>query len=148
VVPVVAAITVALACAACLPPPGPGSVQGDALTAMNQDRAANGLGGLAWDGDLAGFAQIHANDIMHSGYLWHSDLGYLLSQPSMAGVWAMGETLLMAPAGTNGFTAEDYWMNSPPHRAIILNGTFNRVGIGMVTDGAGRLWMVALFGAR
>jgi uncharacterized protein YkwD len=145
--PLVAVVAIALACAACFPPPSPGSVAGDTLTAMNQDRAASGLGGLAWDSSLAGIAQSHAQAMADSGSLWHSDLGWLIAQPSMAGTWTMGENLLMA-GGTNGYAAEDLWMASPPHRANILNGAFNRVGIGVVTDGGGRTWMVALFGAR
>jgi uncharacterized protein YkwD len=148
VAPVIAAAAIALACAACFPQPGAGSLGGDSLTAMNQDRAASGLGGLAWDSGLAGVAQSHAQAMANSGSLWHSDLGWLISQPSMAGTWSMGENLLMAGGGTNGYSAEDMWMGSPPHRANILNGAFNRVGVGVVTDGAGRVWMVALFGAR
>jgi uncharacterized protein YkwD len=39
-------------------------------------------------------------------------------------------------------------MNSPPHRANILNGGFNVVGVAVTVDGAGRAWYVAEFGAR
>jgi uncharacterized protein YkwD len=141
-------VALALLCAACFPPPSPGSVAGDTLNAMNQDRGASGLGGLAWDSTLAGMAQSHAQAIANSGSLWHSDLGWLISQPSMAGWYSLGENLLQAPAGTNGYSAEDVWMGSGPHRANILNGGFNRVGVGVVTDGAGREWVVAMFGAR
>jgi uncharacterized protein YkwD len=146
VAPVVAAVAIALACAACFPPPSPGSLAGDALNAMNRDRG--GLGALAWDSQLAGMAQSHAQAMANSGSLWHSDLSWLIAQPSMAGTSSLGENLLLAPAGTSGAAAEAMWMGSAPHRANILNGAFNRVGIGVVTDGAGRIWMVALFGAR
>ncbi len=33
-------------------------------------------------------------------------------------------------------------MASAPHRANILNGGFNRIGVGVKIDGAGRVWMV------
>jgi uncharacterized protein YkwD len=39
-------------------------------------------------------------------------------------------------------------MASSPHRDNILNGGFNRVGVGVKVDGAGQVWLVALFGAR
>ena len=117
------------------------------VQAINQDRAAAGLGPLAWDSQLYGLAQSHAQEIANSGSLWHSDLGSWLAVPWMRGWRSLGENLLVAPPGTNAFSAEDSWMASPPHRANILGG-FNRVGVGVVTDGSGRVWMVALFGAR
>jgi uncharacterized protein YkwD len=147
--PVVAVVAVALAAAACAPPGSPGSgATGDMVQAMNQDRGANGLGGLGWDDQLYRLAQAHAQEIAASGYLWHSDLAGMINTPWMADWWSLGENLLVAGPGTNAFTAEDMWMASGPHRANILNGGFNRVGVGVVTDGAGRVWMVALFGAR
>jgi uncharacterized protein YkwD len=141
--PLVAVVGLALAGAACAPPSSSaGGIAGDVLNAMNQDRAAAGLGPLAWDPQLAGDAQNHAGQIAASGTLWHSNLSAWIN-----GWSSLGENLLEAPAGTNGYQAEDLWMASGPHRANILGG-FNYVGIGMVTDGAGREWMVAVFGAR
>jgi uncharacterized protein YkwD len=61
---------------------------------------------------------------------------------------SLGENLLVVPPGVNAWSAEDVWMGSGPHRANILNGGFNRVGVGVATDGAGRTWMVAEFGTR
>ena len=61
---------------------------------------------------------------------------------------ALGENLAQAGPGTSAWAIEDAWMSSAPHRANILNGGFNRIGVGVTVDGAGRVWMVALFGAR
>src|SRR4051794_2429340 len=73
--PLIAVVAVALAAAACAPPGSPGSgATGDMVQAMNQDRAAYGIGPLAWDSQLYGLAQSHANDIAASQSLWHSDL--------------------------------------------------------------------------
>ena len=146
--PLVAVVALALAAAACAPAGSPGSgVTGDMVQAVNQDRAAAGLGGLAWDEQLHGLAQQHAAEIAGSGSLWHSNLGAWLTMPWMGAWRSLGENLLVAPAGTNAWSAEDMWMGSGPHRANILGG-FNRIGVGAVTDGAGRVWMVALFGTR
>jgi uncharacterized protein YkwD len=136
-------VALALAGAACAPPGGSGGgVTGDVVNAINQDRAAAGLAPLAWDSQLASHAQSHAGEIASSGSLWHSNLSAWIS-----GWQSLGENLLQAAGGTNGYQAEDMWMASGPHRANILGG-FNRVGVGMVTDGAGREWLVAEFGAR
>src|SRR5215208_6527695 len=59
--PLVAVIALAFAAAACAPPGSPGSgATGDMVQAINQDRGANGLGGLAWDDQLYRQAQAHA----------------------------------------------------------------------------------------
>ncbi len=149
VAPLVAVVAVALAAAACAPPGSPGSgATGDMVQAVNQDRGANGLGGLAWDDQLYKLAQAHAEEIAASGSLWHSELGGWLALPWMAGWRSLGENLAQAGPGANAWGIEDMWMGSSPHRANILTGGFNRIGVGVKVDGAGRVWMVALFGAR
>jgi uncharacterized protein YkwD len=145
---VVAALALALAAAACAPPGSPGGgTASDVVSATNADRAAAGLGPLAWSDELQSRAQTRAGEIAASGTLVHADLGAWMSDPSMGAWSSLGENLLMAPAGTNGFQAEDTWMASPPHRANLL-GAFTHTGVGVVTDGAGRVWMVQLFGTR
>ena len=149
VAPLVAVVALALVAAACAPAGSPGSgATGDVVSAVNQDRAAAGLPPLAWDDTLYRLAQSHANEIAASGSLWHSDLGGWLASPLMRSWRTLGENLLMAPPGMNGWGAEDMWMASAPHRANILSGAFNRIGVGVKVDGAGRIWMVTLFGAR
>jgi uncharacterized protein YkwD len=147
--PLIAVVALALAAAACAPPGSPGSgPTGDMVQAMNQDRAAAGLPPLSWDSQLYDLAQNHANGIAASQSLWHSDLAAWINTPWMSAWRALGENLLMVPPGVNAWSAEDVWMGSGPHRANILNGGFNRVGVGVATDGAGRSWMVAEFGTR
>ena len=142
-------VALAVAAAACAPPGSPGSgATGDAVSAINQDRAANGIGPLAWDSQLYGLAQHHADEIAASGSLWHSDLAGWLAAPWMAGWRALGENLAQGSPGMNAWQIVGLWMASAPHRANILDGGFNRVGIGVKVDGAGRVWMVALFGTR
>src|SRR3954469_9466404 len=100
--PLVAVVALALAAAACAPPGAPGgAATGDVVQAVNQERAAAGLGGLGWDEQLHGLAQSHANEIAASGSLWHSNLGAWLAAPWMSGWRSLGENLLVAPAGTS-----------------------------------------------
>ena len=137
--------------AACAPPASSGSgsgIAGDTVVAMNQDRAASGLGGLAVDGQLTANAQSWANHLAATGALVHTDLGALLHQPNMSAWWTIGENLLESSGALSGAGAENLWMGSPEHRANILNPAFNHVGVAATRDGSGRLWMVAEFGAR
>jgi uncharacterized protein YkwD len=141
-------VVLALAAAACAPPGSPGSgATGDVVSAVNQDRAMAGLPPLAWDDGLYKLATNHANEIAASQSLWHSDLATWLTLPWMQNWRSLGENLI---SGSNltGWSAEDQWMASAPHRANILNPYFNRIGVGVKVDSAGRAWIVALFGAE
>jgi uncharacterized protein YkwD len=151
--PVALAAMLTLSAAACAPPGGNGGGGGGGITSdvaasINQDRAAQGLPPLAWDPQLAAYAQSWAGHIAAAGALIHTDLQGLMNLPYMASWWTMRENLLYAPAGTGGADAENLWMASPPHQANILDPQVNYVGVGAVYDGSGRVWMVAEFGAR
>ena len=143
----VALIAMALVAAACAPPDAPGTPTGDVMGAINADRAGSGLAPLGWDGQLGALAQQHANDIAASQSLWHSDLAGMISSPYMGAWRSLGENLAEAPAGTFSTQIVNMWMGSGPHRANILNGGFNRIGVGWANAG-GRVWVVALFGTR
>jgi uncharacterized protein YkwD len=78
--------------------------------------------------------------------LYHQNLSALISSPDYSGYRTMGENILVAPADMSATQAEAQWMASPPHRANILSGAFNIVGIGYVRDGSGRIWLVQDFG--
>jgi uncharacterized protein YkwD len=152
--PLAVAALLTFTVAACAPRAGSGAaspgagIGGDTVVAMNHDRAANGLGGLAVDGQLTANAQSWADHLAATGALIHTDLGALLHRPDMAAWWTIGENLLESSDSLSGAAAEALWMASPQHRANILNPAFNHVGVAAARDGAGRLWLVAEFGAR
>ncbi len=142
-------VGLAFAGVACAPPGSPGSgFTGDMVAAVNQDRAAAGLAPLAWDPQLGPYAASWAHHLAATGTLTHTDLNALIRLPYMAAWRSLGENLLVGPAGLSGAAAEDLWMNSAGHRANILNPSFNHIGVAAVQDSAGRLWVVAEFGAR
>jgi uncharacterized protein YkwD len=131
------------------PPGAPGtSAPSDVsgiVNAMNQDRAANGLGGLSYNDQLAGSGAGWSSNIASAGSLFHQDLAALLGQPAWAGFRTLGENLLVGPDGMSASQMETAWMNSPGHRANILNGSFTLVGIG-ITHSGGRVWVAVEFG--
>lgn len=132
------ALSVALLGAACVPPPsgggGGGGVAGDIVNRHNSARANSGLPGLAVDGGMNANAQMHANRLAGGGggcgNLWHS--GEL-------GAWyrgSAGENLgCVGPCPSNGAQLMSSWLNSPAHRANILNGGYRFIGVGVVCSG-------------
>lgn len=108
---------------------------GNVIALTNQSRADNNLGNLTQNAKLTAAAQAKANDMMAKQYFAHvspdnkqpwdfiSAQGY-----SYQGA---GENL-----GVGFFQAEgleDAWMNSPGHRANILNSSFKEIGVGIAS---------------
>lgn len=103
---------------------------GGLVDGTNAERNANGLGSLALNGLLSQAAQAKAADMAAKDYWAHNS-------PTGATPWTfIGATgYTYQTAGENlayGFTTTSDtitgWMNSPGHRANILNTSFNQVG--------------------
>jgi uncharacterized protein YkwD len=123
-----AAVTVgAVAGSAAFATPAFASPSGDLAAATNASRAAAGLPGLQIDGQLSSVAQAWANHLAAANVLSHN--GALRSQVSN---WTnLGENVGMAgdiPSVQQAF------MNSPEHRANILNPSYTLMGVGSASS--------------
>lgn len=117
-------------------PPVSGNMSADEqkmINLVNQDRAANGLPALTFDSSLRAGALEHSRDMMQNNYFSHTSptQGDFTTRIRAAGVkyTAAGENI--AKYGSVE-SAEVGFMNSPGHRANILNANFTRIGIGIV----------------
>jgi uncharacterized protein YkwD len=109
---------------------------------INQKRHSNGRGGLHRDKRLQRSAQNHSEYMRSHHCFSHqcsgekSPLGRIQSVGYLGGGlsrWAYGENIAWGLKGQG--TPRDIvnaWMNSAPHRANILSGTFRDVGVGFV----------------
>jgi hypothetical protein len=123
------------------------------LDDTNQQRISNGIGALALNGQLDNAAQAKANDMSARDYWSHNTPD---GQTPWTFMTAAGYDYQLA--GENlayGFaTASDTltgWMNSPGHRANILNGGYTEVGFGYINianyQGSGpETLVVAMYG--
>lgn len=102
------------------------------MSAVNSIRAANGLPALTQDSALDAAAQGHATYLAQNNTTGHTGRGG--SSPSSriyaAGFSgsAVGENVAWGQPDVA--TAFSDWMNSPGHRAAILNPAFDRAGVG------------------
>ena len=127
-------IAVIAACAAMVSPApasGASAVDRQIIAEMNRVRADHGLQALRQDGRLARAAHFHSADMMRRGYFDHGDFGSRLSRFGVRG--SMGENIAWGsgPYGTAAAIVQQ-WLNSPPHRAIMLSPRFHLVGVGSV----------------
>lgn len=111
----------------------PSSPEQRLLHLLNQERATAGLAQLTWDDHLAQAARPHSELLAKHGALSHMFAGEqpLLQRAGAAGARfnSVAENVAYAPEVD---LVHKSLMESPPHRANILNRDYNAVGIGIV----------------
>ncbi|QNI33849.1 CAP domain-containing protein [Alloacidobacterium dinghuense] len=111
----------------------PNDQQQKLLNLTNQARTDQGLQPLHWDPSLAAAAQAHAQKMFDQRSLSHQLPGEpdLRARAAQAGAHfrEVAENVAMGN-GAEGVQKE--WMNSPPHRANILDPKLTDIGIGVV----------------
>jgi uncharacterized protein YkwD len=130
----------ALACANARVRPGTASdetYEHAVACLVNVERARAGLADLHYDRRLARAASSFSSSMVREGFFDHvSPEGSTLTQRAHAAGYpggTLGETIgwgsgsLSTPAAI-----VDGWMESPPHRAVLLSRLLRRVGIGVV----------------
>lgn len=116
------------------------------LELVNGERAAAGLSPLEADGALTAVGRAHAVEMFNEGYFAHESpvTGSPFDRLDAAGYGyrLAGENLAFAP---NVVIAHEGLMNSPGHRANILEPGFGRVGIAAVRSSEHGVMFVQVF---
>ena len=97
------------------------------IRAINRARAAHGLRGLRANRRLARAADSHSRDMLRSDFFSHGAFAQRVRR--YASFRRIGETIAMTTR-CSARTVVRMWLNSPPHRAVLLSGRFRRVGVG------------------
>lgn len=103
---------------------------------VNTDRSAAGLSPLRGDGDLAYIAGLRASRMAGSNEMSHTVGGVLTSQLGARSVqwYGFGETVGWSSESWTVNAARSIyrgWMNSAPHRALLMSNRFNYIGLGL-----------------
>ena len=123
----------------------PAAEQRALFDAVNHERRAQGLPPLRWNDALADAAQKHAQEMARQNSVSHT----LPGEPSLAGrankagarfSW-ISENIVQS---TSASGAHEQFMKSPNHRANILDGDMDSVGIGIARS-RGQLFVVEDF---
>ena len=120
----------------------------DVVSATNAERARHRLGLLTVDPRLAAAAQGHSEDMVRRTFFAHEN-------PDGAQVWdravAAGYTYrkVAENIAAGQPTAADVvrgWMESPGHRANILDGELTQIGVGRAAGGSYGVYWTQVFG--
>ncbi|WP_432363765.1 S-layer homology domain-containing protein [Sporosarcina sp. UB5] len=136
-------------------PEPPPSQMDDAQAALtinlvNNERRQQNLATLTEDKSLSAIAQAKAEDMANNNYFAHNSptygtVGDMLDHFNYN--WtAYGENI--AKGYTTAETVVQGWMESPGHRANILQSRFTNIGTGYATDENGIVHWVHLFSAK
>lgn len=106
------------------------------LQLVNQERTKRGLKPLQWDPEILPVARAHSQDMFARGYFSHYTLEGKdpFDRMKAGGIkyFSAGENLALGPTLS---ICHEGLMNSPGHKANILNPTYGRVGIGILDGG-------------
>ncbi len=108
------------------------SFNDEVVSAVNGHRAAAGQGPVQRDAALDAAAQTWAQSMSSTGVFAHSTSQW--REARLAPGWSShGENIAWGYSSASGVMQG--WMNSPGHRANILNSSYTRMGTGYVASG-------------
>lgn len=125
-------------------------IAGAVIDLTNQQRNTNGLATLRHNTRLSEASRLQAEQLAELQRLEHEVSGGRYPRPedrlAAAGyIWQRyGENL--ASGQRSAADAVQDWMDSPGHRANIVNVNFTEIGAAVATDSTGRRYYVQMFG--
>ncbi|MFB8777118.1 CAP domain-containing protein [Streptomyces broussonetiae] len=122
------------------------ATEAEVLRLVNDERAKAGCSPVAANSALAGLAGAFSADMAARGFFDHTDPDGLTpwDRAEKAGIDDLGGENI-ARGQADAAAVMDAWMNSPGHRANILNCDFTTLGVG-VEFGDGGPWWTQNFG--
>jgi hypothetical protein len=136
------AVAVAVVLTVSLPAAPAQAQTGDYIGRINALRTSRGLNALDFDGNMAGLAQQHSDEMAGAMKLYHT--GNL--RAGVSGGWStMGENVGM---GSNTDLIWNAFVNSPGHFENLVNPAFTHLGVGVAYDSRGIQWTTHRFIAR
>jgi uncharacterized protein YkwD len=113
---------------------------------INQARGDHGLGALRATSSLERAAAAHSRDMVRRDFFAHeSPTGSTMQQRidragyfDGASSWALGETIAWGSGGrATPASIARAWLQSPGHRAILLDGRYHDLGVGIALGAPG-----------
>jgi uncharacterized protein YkwD len=115
------------------------TLESDVLVQINGLRRSHGLAPLRASAALRRAADSHSVAMATRGFFAHESAdGSAFWQrlaryyPQRGGAWSVGENLLWSSPDVDAPNALRMWMNSPPHRKILLTARWREVGLSAV----------------
>ena len=124
-----------------------GAYENQVVTLVNQERAKAGLAPLKTNAKLAGVAERKAEDLRDKNYFAHNSptYGSPFDMMKQFGITYTSAGENIAKGQKTPAEVMNGWMNSPGHKANIMNANYTEIGVGYVTDSNGTTYWVQHF---
>jgi uncharacterized protein YkwD len=117
-----------------------GSLEQGVLSDINGFRRDHNLSPLRFSAKLAAAARSHSSEMAQRGYFSHDSANGTSFDRRIsryyplkgAHYWSVGENLLWSSPDVDAAAALNMWLNSPPHRKILLTARWREVGLSAV----------------
>ena len=113
------------------------SYESEVIRLVNEIRQKNGLAPLIQDWQLSRVARYKSQDMRDLGYFSHTSpiYGSPFNMMKSFGISYKTAGENIAKGYSSPRAVVDAWMNSPGHRANILNSSYTHIGVGYVASG-------------
>jgi uncharacterized protein YkwD len=128
-------------------PSGASAAEAAVVDIVNDERARAGCPSVRGEAALHDLARRHSADMAARSYFDHTDPDGRTpwDRAEAAGISGLGgENIAMGTSDAR--SVMNLWMDSPGHRANILNCDFTRIGVGMHAGSGGGPWWTQVFG--
>ncbi|WP_433789075.1 S8 family serine peptidase [Actinoplanes sp. CA-252034] len=128
-------------------PTGSAAYEAEVVALTNAQRTGNGCAAVRTDDRLTAAARAHSNDMVARNFFNHtgSDGSNFVTRANRAGYTAAsGENIAYGYRSPQEVVTG--WMNSPGHRANILNCQSIAIGVGLATKADGTPYWTQVFG--
>ena len=107
----------------------------EVLSLVNKEREKNALEPLEWGVTCEAAAMVRARELMSEySHIRPDGSSWETACPLPASGGSSGENLMAGNAAVSPKTVVSAWMNSPDHRANILNPNFTKLAVGFIFD--------------
>ncbi|MEU7823398.1 sigma-70 family RNA polymerase sigma factor [Catellatospora sp. NPDC049133] len=127
----------------------PSTLEGQMLALVNQARKSAGCGALRAEPKLDKAARLHSADMVKRNYFSHTTPdGVSPWDRAKAAGYDQPSAENIAAGNATAKATMQQWMNSPGHKANILNCSYKAMGVGRATGGTYRYYWTQMFGFR
>lgn len=123
------------------------AVEEEVIRLVNAARAQNGLPALTANWQLSRVARYKSQDFINRGYFAHNSptYGTPFQMITSFGIPYTAAAENIAYGQKTAAAVMQSWLNSAGHRANILNGAYNQIGVGQAVDNRGTPYWTQMF---
>lgn len=123
------------------------TLEAEVIRLVNSERTKAGLPILTENSELNKVARIKSQDFVSNNYFSHTSptYGTPFDMLRTFGIKYSAAAENIASGQRTASEVMNTWMNSPGHRANILNPNYNQIGVGVAKDNNGNLYWTQMF---